>query len=61
MIFDFKDDKATDAQLSYIETLIAHVQEIGTNCPVDDEQLDRLTKAEASEMIDTLKIILGWE
>jgi len=60
MIFDFKEDKATEAQLRYLELLFAEIQEMGGSLGVDDTDLDKLTRAQASELIDDWKIILGW-
>jgi len=53
-------DKATEAQLSYIETLLAELQEAGETYYLDEYELDDLSKIEASEVIDDLKNLLGW-
>ena len=61
MIFDFKEDKATEAQLSYIVELVAIANELGYHISsIDDSYLEELTKSEASELIDELKLNIGW-
>jgi hypothetical protein len=44
------DEPITDAQREYLSTLAAKAGE-----PISEEDLDRLTKAEASERIDELQ------
>jgi hypothetical protein len=44
------DEPVTDAQRRYLETLSARTGE-----PISEEDFDRMTKAEASELIDELQ------
>ena len=60
MKFHFRREKATEAQLTYIESLLAHAQEEGTSYYLDEYELEDLSKEEASEVIEDLKNILGW-
>ncbi len=60
MEFDLTEPRATDAQVNYILMLLAKLQEEGEHVPLDDSEVDLLTKAEASTVIDDLKQLLGW-
>jgi len=60
MRFHFKEDKATEAQLSYIEVLLAHLQDQGESYYLDEYEVGDLSKNEASEVIEDLKNLLGW-
>ncbi len=51
---------ATEAQLDYIYILIASLLEKGETVPFTDEEIEELTREEASEIIDDLKNELGW-
>jgi len=51
---------ATDGQVDYIHTLIAALLEEGEVVNMDDDDIDELSLEEASELIDDLKDMLGW-
>lgn len=51
---------ATDGQVDYIHTLIAALLEEGEVIHMDDEEIDNLSLEGASECIDDLKDMLGW-
>jgi len=54
-------DKATPAQLDFLLKLIAIVRDRGERPPVQEDEVEELTKQGASEFIDEMKVFLDWD